>query len=720
MEKKYIKINGISVASELADFVKNELLENTEIDVKHFWNGFEKSINKLVPINKELLKKRQQIQKKIDDWHNKNKFEEFDSLKYKKFLNEIGYIVNQKEDFKIETTNVDIEISKIAGPQLVVPVMNARYALNAANARWGSLYDALYGSDYLDSNKNLGSHYNPFRGGKVIKYCREFLDKFFPLATNSWKKLELIDVINNKPEFIVNGKKINLKNPDQYVGYRRSENKLKGILFKNNNLHVELVINPYAFTARQDPSGISDLVIESAITTIMDHEDSVSAVNSEDKILGYRNWLGLMKGNLKITFDKSGKVFERKLNTDRKYIGPQGERIVLHGRSLLLNRNVGHLMTNSSIILADNSEIPEGIMDAFFTSAACLHDLKKRGNSRTGSIYIVKPKMHGPEEVAFTNEIFNEVENVLKLKSNTIKVGIMDEERRTSVNLKECIRQVKKRVVFINTGFLDRTGDEMHTSMCAGPMIKKGDMKSSKWIAAYENNNVDVGLKCGFSGLAQIGKGMWPAPDKMADMMKQKIDHLKAGANCAWTPSPTAATLHSLHYHDVDVFKIQDKLKNRNNNNLENLLKIPIADRPNWSMDEIIKELENNSQGILGYVVRWIDQGIGCSKVPDINNVGLMEDRATLRISSQHIANWLKYNICTKIQVIDIMKKMARIVDDQNKNDKNYIRMSDDFENSIAFKTACDLVFKGTEQPSGYTEPLLHLNRLHKKSLNIN
>ena len=720
MEKEYIKINGISVASKLADFVKNELLENTEIDVKHFWNGFEKSINKLVPINKELLKKRQQIQKKIDDWHNRNKFEEFDSLKYKKFLNEIGYIVNQKEDFKIETKNVDIEISKIAGPQLVVPVMNARYALNAANARWGSLYDALYGSDYLDSNKNLGSHYNPFRGGKVIKYCREFLDKFFPLTTNSWKKLELIDVINNKPEFIVNGKKINLKNPDQYVGYRRSENKLKGILFKNNNLHVELVINPYAFTARQDPSGISDLVIESAITTIMDHEDSVSAVNSEDKILGYRNWLGLMKGNLKITFDKSGKVFERKLNTDRKYIGPQGERIVLHGRSLLLNRNVGHLMTNSSIILADNSEIPEGIMDAFFTSAACLHDLKKRGNSRTGSIYIVKPKMHGPEEVAFTNEIFNEVENVLKLKSNTIKVGIMDEERRTSVNLKECIRQVKKRVVFINTGFLDRTGDEMHTSMCAGPMIKKGDMKSSKWIAAYENNNVDVGLKCGFSGLAQIGKGMWPAPDKMADMMKQKIDHLKAGANCAWTPSPTAATLHSLHYHDVDVFKIQDKLKNRNNNNLENLLKIPIADRPNWSMDEIIKELENNSQGILGYVVRWIDQGIGCSKVPDINNVGLMEDRATLRISSQHIANWLKYNICTKIQVIDIMKKMARIVDDQNKNDKNYIRMSDNFENSIAFKTACDLVFKGTEQPSGYTEPLLHLNRLHKKSLNIN
>ncbi len=717
MEKKYIKINSISVANELVSFVENELLKNTSIDVKHFWNGFEQSINKLVPKNKKLLKKREDIQNRIDDWHNKNKFENFDSLKYKKFLSEIGYIVSEKEDFKIETENVDREISKIAGPQLVVPIMNARYALNAANARWGSLYDALYGSDYLDSNKNLGSHYNPFRGGKVIKYCREFLDKFFPLDSNSWKKLELIDVINNRPKFIAEGKKINLKNQDQYVGHRSSENKLKGILFKNNNLHVELVINPYAFTARQDPSGISDLVIESALTTIMDHEDSVSAVNSEDKILGYRNWLGLMKGNLKITFEKSGKMYERKLNTDRKYTGPKGEKIVLHGRSLLLNRNVGHLMTNSSIILSDNSEIPEGIMDAFFTSAACLHDLQKKGNSRTGSIYIVKPKMHGPEEVAFTNEIFNEVESVLKLKSNTIKVGIMDEERRTSINLKECIRQVKKRVVFINTGFLDRTGDEIHTSMCAGPMIKKGDMKSSEWIAAYENNNVDIGLKCGFSGLAQIGKGMWPAPDKMADMMKQKIDHLKAGANCAWTPSPTAATLHSLHYHDVDVFKIQDKLKNRDNDNLKNLLKIPIADRPNWSMEEIIKELENNSQGILGYVVRWIDQGIGCSKVPDINDVGLMEDRATLRISSQHIANWLKYNICTKIQVMDIMKKMARIVDDQNKNDKNYTRMSDNFENSIAFKTACDLVFKGTDQPSGYTEPLLHQNRIDKKQI---
>ncbi len=717
MKEKYKKINNLSVSSDLVDFVQNELLKDTEIDVKNFWNGFEKSINKLVPKNKYLLKKREDIQKKIDNWHNKNKINEFDPLKYKKFLYEIGYIVDEKEDFKIETKNVDHEISNIAGPQLVVPVMNARYALNAANARWGSLYDALYGTDFIESNKGLDGHYNPFRGGKVIKYCRELLDKFFPLIENSWKKLEIIKINNNKPEFIINGKKINLKNQAQYVGYRGSENKLKGILLKNNNLHFELIINPYAFAARRDPTGISDLVIESAVTTIMDHEDSVAAVDSKDKILGYRNWLGLMKGDLKITFEKIGKFFERKLNTDRKYTGPQGEKIVLHGRSLLLNRNVGHLMTNSSVILADGSEIPEGIMDAFFTSAACLHDFKKKGNSREGSIYIVKPKMHGPEEVDFTNEIFNEVETVLKLKPNTIKVGIMDEERRTSLNLKECIRKVKKRIVFINTGFLDRTGDEIHTSMCAGPMIKKGDMKSSKWIAAYENNNVDIGLKCGFSGIAQIGKGMWPAPDKMADMMDQKINHPKAGANCAWTPSPTAATLHSLHYHDVDVFKVQKELKNRNNDNLENLLKIPIADRPNWSVEEIVKELENNSQGILGYVVRWIDQGVGCSKVPDINNVGLMEDRATLRISSQHIANWLKYNICTKIQVMDIMKKMARIVDDQNKNDKNYIRMSENFENSLAFKTACDLVFKGTDQPSGYTEPLLHQNRIDKKQI---
>ncbi len=715
MKKKYKKINNISVAENLASFIEDELLKGTDINIKDFWNGFEKSIIKLAPKNKKLLKKREDLQLKINDWHKKNHSNEFDSIKYKNFLYKIGYIINEKEDFQIETKNVDEEISTIAGPQLVVPVMNARYALNAANARWGSLYDSLYGTDFLEPSKNLDSRYDPLRGGKVIKYCREFLDNFFPLVGNSWKKIEALRIINHNPEFVINNKKIKLKNQNQYVGYRKTEKSLKGILLKNNNLHVEIIINPYAFTAQQDPTGISDLVIESAISTIIDHEDSVAAVDSEDKILGYRNWLGLMKGDLKITFKKTGKTFERILNKDRKYIGPNGEKIVLHGRALLLNRNVGHLMTNSSILLNDGSEIPEGIMDAFITSAACMHDFKRKGNSRKKSIYIVKPKMHGPEEVEFTDEIFNEVENVLNFKPNTIKVGIMDEERRTSLNLKECIRKVKKRVVFINTGFLDRTGDEIHTSMYAGPMIKKGDMKSSEWIDSYENNNVDTGLNCGFSGIAQIGKGMWPAPDKMADMMSQKINHLKAGANCAWTPSPTAATLHSLHYHEVDVFKVQKKLKNRNNQYLDKILKIPVADRPNWSIDEIIKEIENNSQGILGYVVRWVDQGIGCSKVPDINNVGLMEDRATLRISSQHIANWLNFNICTKIQVKEIMKKMARIVDDQNKNDKNYKRMSDDFENSIAFNTACDLVFKGIKQPSGYTEPLLHKNRIKKK-----
>ena len=715
MKEKYKKINSIHVEENLLSFVENELLKDTDIDAKYFWDGFEKSIKKLVPKNKNLLKKREYIQEKIDSWHKKNQTNKFDFIEYKNFLHEIGYIVDQKENFQIETKNVDDEISKIAGPQLVVPIMNARYALNAANARWGSLYDALYGTDFLEPSKNLDNRYDPLRGGKVIKYCREFLDKFFPLVENSWKRVESLKIVEHKPNIIINSKIIKLKNESQYVGYRITNNNLKGMLLKNNGLHVEIVINPYAFTARQDPTGISDLVIESAVSTIMDHEDSVSAVDSKDKILGYRNWLGLMKGDLKTTFKKAGKTFERILNKDRKYLGPNGEKLIFHGRALLLNRNVGHLMTNSSILLDDKSEIPEGIMDAFITSAACLHDFKRSGNSRKKSIYIVKPKMHGQEEVEFTDEIFNEVENLLKFEPNTIKVGIMDEERRTSLNLKECIRKVKKRVVFINTGFLDRTGDEIHTSMHAGPMIKKGDMKLSEWISSYEKNNVDIGLNCGFSGIAQIGKGMWAAPDKMSDMMKEKIAHPKAGANCAWTPSPTAATLHSLHYHEIDVFKVQDKLKNQNNNHLEKILKIPIADRPNWSVEEIVKEIENNAQGILGYVVRWIDQGIGCSKVPDINNVGLMEDRATLRISSQHIANWLNFNICTKIQVMEIMKKMARIVDDQNKNDNNYQRMSDDFDNSIAFNTACDLVFKGIEQPSGYTEPLLQKNRIKKK-----
>ena len=618
----------------------------------------------------------------------------------------------------IETKNVDEEISSIAGPQLVVPISNARYALNAANARWGSLYDAIYGTDAIGSVK-LDNRYNPVRGGKVIRYCRDFLDEIFPLKNGSWKKINYLKVINNKLILKIDNKKTQLKNNKQYKGYRSDNKKLKGVLLINNNLHVELIINPYAFSANNDPIGLSDLVIESAVSTIIDHEDSVAAVDAEDKVLGYRNWLGLMKGDLSVKFEKLGKKFKRVLNSDRNYISSTGKKFKLKGRALLLNRNVGHLMTTPSVLLADNKEAPEGILDAFITSAASLHDLKKKGNSKKGSIYIVKPKMHGPDEVLFSDEIFSKVEEVLKLKKNTIKIGIMDEERRTSANLKECIRMVKKRVVFINTGFLDRTGDEMHTSMEAGPMIKKGDMKNSHWISAYEKNNVNIGLACGFSGKAQIGKGMWAAPDKMKDMLDQKIGHPKSGANCAWTPSPTAATLHAMHYHKVNVFELQKKLSKKGKFDLDNLLKLPIIIRPNWSIDEIKNELENNCQGILGYVVRWINSGVGCSKVPDINDIGLMEDRATLRISSQHIANWLHHNICTPNQVLETMKKMAKKVDEQNQDDKNYEKMSNDFDKSIAFKTACDLVFEGKSQPSGYTEPLLHKNRYIKKSSSI-
>ena len=552
------------------------------------------------------------------------------------------------------------------------------------------------------------------------------LDKFIPLKDQSWKDLKKIpEVINNK----IN---LKLKNSNQFVGYSKKLNKLKSLLFINNNLHIDILFDQDGEMEVNNPEGnqdkikIHDIFLESAISTICDHEDSVAAVDADDKVLGYRNWLGLMKGNLKVEFIKNGKKKLRKLNPDRNYISKKGKKLKLHGRSLLLNRNVGHLMTNPAILLKDGSECPEGILDAFITSLACVHDFKRKGNSRVNSIYIVKPKMHGPEECTFTNLIFEKVEKVLNLKKYTIKIGIMDEERRTTVNLKECIRAVKNRVVFINTGFLDRTGDEMHTSMEAGPMIKKGDMKSSKWITAYENNNVDIGLSCGFSGIAQIGKGMWAAPDKMADMMYQKINHPKSGANCAWVPSPTAATLHSLHYHQVDVFSKQKELKNRISAKISDLLTVPTADRPNWSVEEITNELENNAQGILGYVVRWIDQGVGCSKVPDINNIGLMEDRATLRISSQHIANWLHHKICSKEQVLDTMKKMAKIVDKQNIRDPDlkgydsYKRMSDNFETSIAFKAACDLVFKGIRQPSGYTEPILHKKRLEKKLLTNN
>ena len=720
MQEKYIKVNSLKVSENLLNFVNNELLIGTNISPEKFWIGLEKTLNDLAPKNKELINFRENLQKKINDWHIKNEMKEFDLGEYKKFLLKIDYLKKEGPDFKIETENVDEEISTIAGPQLVVPVMNARYALNAANARWMSLYDSLYGTDIIDqSEDSVSERYDPLRGEMVIKYGRDFLDKHFPLAGLSWKGITSFAVKFGKLKVLKGADIFDLKDENKFVGHRGDSDNPSAIILKNNNLHIEILKNSKAFAAQQDHAGISDIILESAVSTICDNEDSVAAVDSEDKIVCYRNWLGLMKGDLKSKFEKEGKLFERKLNPNRAYISKEGKKLKLHGRSLLLIRNVGHLMTNSSILLSDGNEIPEGIMDAFITTAAALHDLKKKSNSRTGSIYIVKPKMHGPDETSFTNLIFSKVEEVLGLKKYTCKIGIMDEERRTSTNLKECIRTLKNRVFFINTGFLDRTGDEMHTSMEAGPMIKKGDMKSSKWILAYEDNNVDIGLKCGFSGKAQIGKGMWAMPDKMKDMMEQKTGHLRAGANCAWVPSPTAAALHALHYHQINIFDEQKKLYERKQDELDDLLSIPVADRPNWSIEEINKEICNSAQTLLGYVVRWIDQGVGCSKVPDINNIGLMEDRATLRISSQHIANWIHHGITTKIQVKGIMKDMAKIVDEQNKDDKNYFRMSDDFEKSLAFKTACDLVFKGIDQPSGYTEPLLHRSRIKKKSAGI-
>ncbi|MDB3888380.1 malate synthase G [Candidatus Pelagibacter sp.] len=717
MQEKYIKVNNLKVSEKLLQFVNNELLIDTEISSEKFWDGLNKVVHELIGKNKELINTREYLQKKIDEWHIKNKGNQINIDDYKNFLKEIGYLKDEGPDFKIETHNVDNEITEIAGPQLVVPVMNARYTLNAANARWVSLYDSLYGTNIIESEEGGSERYDPNRGQEVIKYVREFFDKYIPIDGTSWKNITNLKIIDNELEIYKNDYKYKLKNKTKFIGHRGDANKPEAVILKNNKLHFEIIINPEAFSAAHDIAGISDVIVESAVSTICDNEDSVAAVDAEDKVVCYRNWLGLMKGNLKIEFEKNGKILERKLNPDRSYISKKGKGLKLHGRSLLLIRNVGHLMTNPSIILEDGSEIPEGIMDAFITTAAALHDLKRKKNSRKGSIYIVKPKMHGPEETSFTDLIFTKVEEVLNLKKNTCKIGIMDEERRTSTNLKECIRTLKNRVFFINTGFLDRTGDEMHTSMEAGPMIKKGDMKSSKWISAYENNNVDIGLKCGFSGKAQIGKGMWAMPDKMQEMMKDKINHLKAGANCAWVPSPTAASLHVLHYHQINIFNEQKKIINRDQAKLDDLLTIPIADRPNWPVNEINKEISNSAQTLLGYVVRWIDQGVGCSKVPDINNIGLMEDRATLRISSQHIANWIHHGITTKIQVIEIMKDMAKIVDEQNKNEKNYKKMSDNFDKSIAFKTACDLIFKGKEQPSGYTEPLLHLNRLMIKSI---
>ena len=716
MSKNYQNVNNLKISEELLSFVNKELLKDLDISSEKFWEGFDNAVHDLAPQNKELIQIRENLQKKIDDWHINNKGNEIEIEQYKKFLKEIGYLKEEGSDFKIETKNVDDEITQIAGPQLVVPIMNARYTLNAANARWVSLYDSLYGTNIIESEEGGSERYDPNRGQEVIKYVREFFDKYIPIDGTSWKNISALKIKDKNLIILKEDKEYKLKDENKFVGHRGDVNRPTAIIIKNNNLHFEIIINPKAFSAAHDIAGISDVIAESAVSTICDNEDSVAAVDAEDKVACYRNWLGLMRGDLKVQFEKNGKKLERKLNPDRSYISKEGKGLKLHGRSLLLIRNVGHLMTNSSIILNDGSEVPEGIMDAFITTTAALHDFKKKKNSRTGSIYIVKPKMHGPDETAFTDLIFSKVEELLGLQKYTCKIGIMDEERRTSANLKECIRTLKNRVFFINTGFLDRTGDEMHTSMEAGPMIKKGDMKSSRWISAYENNNVDIGLKCGFSGKAQIGKGMWAMPDLLKEMMEQKISHPMSGANCAWVPSPTAAAIHALHYHQINIFDEQKKIMKREQSKLDDLLTIPVADRPNWSVDEINKEITNSAQTLLGYVVRWIDQGVGCSKVPDINNIGLMEDRATLRISSQHIANWIHHGVTTKIQVMEIMKAMAKVVDKQNENDRNYIRMSDNFENSLAFKTACDLIFKGKDQPSGYTEPLLHLNRIEKKS----
>ncbi len=717
MKEQYTKIHNLSVSNKLLNFVNEELLKDTNISSEKFWEGFDRVVHELAPKNKDLIKIREDLQKKIDDWHIANKGNEINLGEYKKFLKEIDYLKEVGPDFKIKTNNVDEEITSIPGPQLVVPIMNDRYALNAANARWMSLYDSLYGTDIIEQSEDSTSQrYDPLRGEMVIRYGRDFLKKYFPLENFEWHNITKFKINNGSLIVLKESAETSLKNKDKFIGHRGEANNPSAIILKNNNLHIEIIIDPNAFSAQQDPAKISDIIVEAAVSTICDNEDSVAAVDADDKVICYRNWLGLMKGDLKSTFEKNGKTYERKLNPDRSYISKDGKGLKLHGRSLLLVRNVGHLMTNPAITLKDGSEIPEGIMDAFITSAACLHDIKKKGNSRSGSIYIVKPKMHGPDETSFTDLIFTKVEEVLELKKYTCKVGIMDEERRTSSNLKECIRTLQNRVFFINTGFLDRTGDEMHTSMEAGPMVKKGDMKSSKWIGAYENNNVDIGLQCGLSGKAQIGKGMWAMPDKMKEMMEQKTGHLNAGANCAWVPSPTAAALHALHYHEINIFDKQKEIQKRESAKLDDLLTVPVANRPNWSMEEINSEISNSAQTLLGYVVRWIDQGVGCSKVPDINNIGLMEDRATLRISSQHIANWIHHDICTKSQVMKIMEKMSKIVDNQNKADSKYEKMFNNFDSSIAFKTACDLIFKGKEQPSGYTEPLLHLNRLLKKS----